>query len=109
MDAAMTALIEREKKELAGDFCRGCGYCMPCPAGIEINNCARMSQMIRRSPSVAWLTPESQAKMFKIEDCKNCGAARKNVRTDWIHRRCYARILRIIKIYFPEKQQFREV
>ena len=77
MDATMTALIEREKKELAGDFCRGCGYCMPCPAGIEINNCARMSQMIRRSPSVAWLTPESQAKMFKIEDCKNCGACKK--------------------------------
>ena len=77
MDAAMTALIEREKKELAGDFCRGCGYCMPCPAGIEINNCARMSQMIRRSPSAGWLTPESQAKKFKIEDCKNCGACKK--------------------------------
>ncbi len=77
MDADMISRIERDKKELAGDFCRGCGYCMPCPAGIEINNCARMSQMIRRSPSAGWLTEESQAKMFKIEDCKNCGACKK--------------------------------
>lgn len=77
MDTDMSALIEREKKELSGEFCRGCGYCMPCPAGIEINNCARMSQMIRRSPSAFWLTPESQAKMLKIEDCKNCGACKK--------------------------------
>ena len=36
-----------------------------------------MSQMIRRSPSAGWLTEESQAKMFKIEDCKNCGACKK--------------------------------
>ena len=26
--------IEKERKELVGEFCRGCGYCMPCPAGI---------------------------------------------------------------------------
>ena len=25
--------IEKERKELVGDFCRGCGYCMPCPKG----------------------------------------------------------------------------
>ena len=77
MTEEIAELIRRDREELSGDFCRGCGYCMPCPAGIEINNCARMSQMIRRSPSVAWLTPESQAKMFKIEDCKNCGACKK--------------------------------
>ena len=65
--------IERERSALTGDFCRGCGYCMPCPAGIEINNCARMAQLIRRSPSAAWLSEEAKAKMMKIENCINCG------------------------------------
>ena len=50
---------------------------MPCPAGIEINNCARMSLMIRRAPSAAQLTPEMQKKMMKIEDCLHCGACMK--------------------------------
>lgn len=65
--------IESEKEELSGEFCRGCGYCMPCPAGILINNCARMSLMLRRAPSKAWLTDAMQAEMKKIENCLNCG------------------------------------
>lgn len=65
--------IEKDRKELIGNFCRACGYCMPCPVGITINQCARMSQLIRRSPSANWLTPESQAMMMKIEDCLECG------------------------------------
>lgn len=73
MTEEVRALIESDRSELVGEFCRGCGYCMPCPAGIEINTCARMSLLIRRSPSAGHLTEESQAMMKKIEDCLHCG------------------------------------
>lgn len=72
MTAEIRALIEKDQAELQGEFCRGCGYCMPCPAGIEIHNCARMSLLLRRSPSALQLTPEVQEKMMKIEDCLHC-------------------------------------
>ena len=68
----LQAVIDRDREELQGDFCRGCGYCMPCPAGIEINNCARMSLLLRRSPSAEHLSPAGQAKMKKIEGCLHC-------------------------------------
>lgn len=72
MDEQMKADYERDLKELAGDFCRGCGYCMPCPKGIQINNCARISQLLRRSPSENWLSAEWQEEMNKIKECIHC-------------------------------------
>ena len=73
MTDEIRAYIEKEREELKGDFCRGCGYCMPCPVGIQINNAARMSLMIRRAPVDAQLSEASQAMMKKVEDCINCG------------------------------------
>ena len=73
MTDEIRATIEKDRKELAGDFCRSCGYCMPCTVGIEINQCARMSQLMRRSPYKRFLTPEWQQKMRMINDCINCG------------------------------------
>lgn len=70
---ALQAVVQKDREELCGDFCRGCGYCLPCPAGIKISDCARMSLMIRRSPSEQWLTGDWQAEMAAIEGCLHCG------------------------------------
>ena len=68
-------LYEKVRQEINRKIkvgCTACGYCMPCPAGIEINNCARMSLLLRRSPSAEHLSPAGQAKMKKIEGCLHC-------------------------------------
>lgn len=69
----LEAVIEADRAALAGDFCRGCGYCMPCTVGIPINQCARISQLLRRAPSAVWLNEHWQGEMAKIDDCLDCG------------------------------------
>ena len=65
-------VIDTDRQELVGEFCRGCGYCMPCPQGIVINQCARMSLMLRRAPAASWLSQQWQNEMKKIETCIHC-------------------------------------
>lgn len=69
--------VEEERKSLAGDFCRGCGYCMPCSVGIQINDCNRMSLFLRRAPLSVYLTEEWAEKMKLIEDCIDCGLCKQ--------------------------------
>lgn len=77
MTDELMAVIENDRKELSGEFCRGCGYCLPCPKGIQINQCARMVQLIRRSPSESQLNAEGRAMMAKIKECVRCGQCMK--------------------------------
>ena len=45
---------------------------MPSPVGIQINQCARMSLMLRRAPAAGWLSEKWQEEMRKIESCLHC-------------------------------------
>ncbi len=64
--------IEKDRQELATSFCRGCGYCLPCPAEIPIPMAARMSFLLRRAPHQQFLTPTWQQNMQRIGDCTEC-------------------------------------
>jgi aryl-alcohol dehydrogenase-like predicted oxidoreductase len=76
LDTRMWKLIAKDRQELGGRFCRGCGYCMPCPAGIQINWAARMSLLLRRAPYQGFLTDEWNDTMGRIRDCTQCGNCR---------------------------------
>ena len=76
LDDELNAVIARDREMLSGEFCRSCGYCLPCPAKIDIPQCARMSLMLRRAPSENFLTEEWNRKMEQIADCINCGSCK---------------------------------
>jgi predicted aldo/keto reductase-like oxidoreductase len=76
MDDELRRFIEADKQSMDGDFCRGCGYCMPCTQGIAISSCARMSLMARRAPSLLWKGEHWQKEMEKIETCIDCGVCK---------------------------------
>jgi len=73
LDETIWAIINKDRAELAGDFCRACGYCLPCPAGIEIPIQARISLLLRRAPYEPFLKDEFKEKMERINDCIECG------------------------------------
>lgn len=72
MTPELQEVIDKDRRELAGNFCRSCGYCLPCTAGIDIPQAARMSQLLGRSPYRPYMSDTWYAKMHKIEECVHC-------------------------------------
>ena len=77
LNQAVWAEIKKDRDELTGDFCRACGYCQPCAAGIPIPMAARMSLVVRRMPYQGFLSDEWRGKMKLIEECRECGRCRE--------------------------------
>lgn len=73
LDEDMWSIINKDRSELSGDFCRGCGYCLPCPAGIEIPTAARISLLLKRAPFQGFLDDSFKEKMELINNCIECG------------------------------------
>jgi uncharacterized protein len=69
--------IEDDRRDLAATFCRGCGYCLPCPADIPIPMAARMYHLLRRAPYQQFLTGDWPEKMRRIARCTECGSCAK--------------------------------
>lgn len=72
-DDSMRAMVEEEREALGKNFCRGCGYCLPCPAAIDIPMLARMRLFLTRGPWEREITPESRKKYAAAENCIHCG------------------------------------
>ena len=72
MTDEIQASIDKDKEELGGTFCRGCGYCMPCPAEIPIDFAAKMSHSLFRVKSENFLNEEWLDKMNRIDNCVQC-------------------------------------
>lgn len=73
LDEDMWSIINKDRSELSGNFCRGCGYCLPCPAGIEIPTAARITLLLKRAPYQSFLADNFKEKMELINNCIECG------------------------------------
>lgn len=73
LDDELNAIIEKERAEFAGEFCRACGYCMPCPVGIQIPTVARLHLLCTRSPYQGFITDEYYESLKVVDECIHCG------------------------------------
>jgi uncharacterized protein len=78
LDDNMMKIIQKDRDELAGEFCRSCGYCLPCPAGIEIPTAARISLLLGRAPYQGFLEDSFKEKMELVNNCIECGHCKNN-------------------------------
>lgn len=66
--------IEKIKTELGTKFCRRCGYCLPCPQGIDIPAAFLMEGYFTRYDLTEWAQTRYDSMPHKASECLECGA-----------------------------------
>lgn len=65
--------LSKEAAELGERFCRRCGYCKPCPAGIDIPSVFVLESYYRRYNLADWATERYKSMPVKAGACEKCG------------------------------------
>jgi predicted aldo/keto reductase-like oxidoreductase len=69
--------IEKEIKELGNNFCRRCGYCKPCPQGIDIPNVFLFEGYVTRYNLASFGKTRYDALPVKADACVACRKCEK--------------------------------
>jgi uncharacterized protein len=67
------AMIGVMRNELGKRFCRRCGYCGPCPHGVQVANLMIIESVIRRMPPAQVLNDGRRKDVLDASKCVDCG------------------------------------
>lgn len=77
LNAAEYRQLEQEAQEIGKDFCRRCGYCLPCAVGIDIPALFILNLTFKRYGAKAGGLPRYAAHPVKASACTGCGICEK--------------------------------
>jgi predicted aldo/keto reductase-like oxidoreductase len=69
--------IDQIRNELNEDFCRRCGYCLPCTEGIDIPSCFLFEGYYKRYNLKVWAKERYNSLVVKPDKCIACGKCEK--------------------------------
>jgi len=72
-DAAERAGFELERRRWEGHFCRRCGYCKPCPNGLDIPFLLLIEAYYTRYGLTRWALERLAGLDKRYADCEGCG------------------------------------
>ena len=64
-------------RDRGSTFCRRCGYCAPCPNGIDIPTNFLLANYLRRYGLADWARERYQALRYHAGSCVQCGACER--------------------------------